>query len=212
MSLPAHVASMPSLIDPAALRAGDLVLVRFLTPGPIQKAIERQQKKFMPATDSQWTHAAVMCSDYRILEMTTDGIQTEYLWTYQDGQHDVRIRRIVGLSATGGAEVVQNAYENSLTTQSYDFMTIFALLKFRAPKEMRNVSPNAIKRSICSAVYARAASFVGKDLALGLDHRLVTPAHLSGSSLMTDVAPTTITGAAFTNWWLNGRPAQWFTP
>jgi len=209
--LPEAVRRIPQLIDPASLQPGDLLLVRPERSGGMHALIEAHQRRLWGPDHAQWVHAGIVDEPYGVIEMTTRGVLSAPLWSYQDGEWQFRIRRVRGLSLEGGRLIVKAAYENQKLFKQYDFFGIFRLSRIRSPDDMYKATRPIIKSSICSAFYAKAVSRLGIDLGEGVDYRLVPPAMLSASVLLTDVEMRRLSFQAFEQWWLEDRRTKWFT-
>ena len=86
-----------------------------------------------------------------------------------------------------GLQIVEAAWQNSHIYRGYGWMTILHLSLSKTIDNLYRPTPAFIRGVVCSAFCVKAVSSIGVDLGKGKEYRLVTPAHLSSSDLLTDV-------------------------
>lgn len=205
-AIPQEIMDRKSVVDPAILQTGDLLLLRMMTPGRIQNGIIRGQSKVWPINDSQWTHAAIIKPYYEIMEMTMSGIKLRPLWFYDPNRWVLRIRRLKARGPSQRATILHWAFENSLLYKTYDFLGIWRLKRIKLPNDLFKPTKPLIKGCICSAFFARSVAPLGIDLGQGIDYRLVTPAQLSHSNLLDDVPLSWVHPNELKKWWDGNVP------
>lgn len=209
--IPKWFRELSEVLDPSCLLPGDLLLVRMIRPDWFRRRIVSHQNRYWEYQDSKWTHAAIIKSEYSFVEMTTKGINIGYLWDYQDGKWEIKIRRIPELSPDQRHRIVDAAYQNQLLFNEYDFIGIFKLMQLKTSQDHFKPTGTVVRASICSALYVRAVTRLGIHLGEGIDPRIVTPAQLSASSLLTDIAIRKVSPENFNEWWHNDKPINWPT-
>lgn len=174
--------------DLALCRPGDLVLFREPKPGIVGKSIAKSQLNagFSPE-DAAWTHAAVYLDEDFIVEAVRDGVVTRTL--YSDIPASIlRVRRQPALTDVERYRIALRALRMLNTRYS-------KLEALRLGWNMKNGLWNgAGSRSfgrvvICSKVFYDAYLEITRSALKDcpIDHP-VTPAHLSATSSLVDVA------------------------
>jgi hypothetical protein len=186
------------VINPYALEAGDIILVRPKNPSALtgmnrlkyDQTLETQEKLLgeNQTEHTNFTHVAISRRGHEIYESVPfDGVQYTSYWKYMDQEkYDLKVRRLKFYEKEDRAQPVYNVAE--LIGEGYGFADL-ALI--RAKAERIEWLAKALSWAgkdedyICSALFASACQREFIDLMLGdseSDVSTITPAHLSLSN------------------------------
>jgi hypothetical protein len=187
--LPQAVRTFGRYPDLALWQPGDLVLVSAIRPGCIARRIIAAQERggFAPE-DARWHHAAVYVGDGRICEATLRGVRTNDLYAYI-GTHRIRVRRDPQLTPDDGYRIALAAFGR--LRWYYSSWTLVRMLLqslrgfYAEPVGLRFTASHSI---ICSMLYADAYSLVTRRVLGNTAGETTTPAFLSSTALLEDVA------------------------
>jgi hypothetical protein len=187
--IPASVRALGRFPDVRAWRAGDLVLVSALAPEFLSRRIVLAQERggFAPI-DARWHHAAVYLGDGRICEATLGGVQARRIDGYI-GTHLIRVRRDPLITETEGYDIAVHALFRMRWYYSVWTIVRMLLQSWRGfyddPVGLRFAARHSV---ICSILYADAYSLVTQRVLGNAAGATPTPAFLSSTPALTDVA------------------------
>jgi hypothetical protein len=168
---------------------GDLILVSAAIPGYLSRQIRAAQEYGgYAADDARWHHAAVYVGDGRICEALGSGVRTSLVYKYV-GTHSIRVRRDLRVSAAEGYKIAVTALFRMRS--DYSFWTVVRMLYqsrrgfHGEPVGLRFASSRAV---ICSMLYADAYSLVTQRVLGNTAGDVPTPAFLSSTTQLQDVA------------------------
>ena len=173
--------------DLRACLPGDLVLLRKIEPDIFGKSIAKAQGEFSP-DDARWTHAAVYLYDDLIVEAVPfGGVKTRSLYTDVPNRV-LRVRRRRDLISDDRYKIALRAL--SMLGHRYSYLAALMIgwrsgLSHWDRLGIANVGPVII----CSKVFHDAFVEITRSLLQGCSiDRPVTPAHLSATADLDDVA------------------------
>jgi hypothetical protein len=170
--------------------SGDLLLVNSTSPGWISRQIISAQKRGgYSDDDSRWHHAAMYIGEATLCEATGAGVHLTPLFGYI-GSHRLRLRRDAGLTLDQRYRVVIKALarlRNSYSRRMILQMLVDSFKGFWNDAD-RSVSFFGRRAVICSQLYADAYAMATSRLIASTPTLQITPAALSESTQLTDVA------------------------
>lgn len=166
---------------------GDLILFRDVTPSIFSRAISNAQLASHGAENAQWTHAAVFLYDDLVAEAVPfPGVRTRSL--YEDIPNRIlRVRRRQDLSIDDRYKIALRAL--SMLGGRYSVGSALSIGWRSLGVFNRLGAPKFGPVIICSKVYHDAYVEITRTLLQGCSiDALVTPAHLSATAGLEDIA------------------------
>lgn len=192
---------LKKMINPYQLEAGDLILVRPKDPDQLgvfgrikwSQTIETQRKLIADEEHASFTHVAISRDYHQIYESVPEnGVFFTSYWKYMTDNYDIKVRRLKGHNARNRSQISHNIAE--LFGKEYGFVDLVMIKALANEWEwLQNIASwvGSDNTYICSALFAASCDREGVDLDIlgGLKSTsVVTPAHLSASTALEDVA------------------------
>jgi len=182
--IPRAVRKFGYALDPKILEPGDLLLVGDRTNSWTARRIVSAQSHQFSEEHACWYHAAVSGGGFEICEATFSGVKCYEYWDYMTGDYDIKIRRLQ--NATDKQRSMIAYYAATSARREYGFFNIPNLAWSLAKGNPWSRNFRFSKGVVCSQLYFEACMRLGF-LLNNIPPEKVCPAHLSQSSLMTDV-------------------------
>lgn len=188
--LPPELRSFGYYPDISLMHPGDLILFSPVKLTGISKKIaDVQESGGYAPDDARWTHAAVYAgAKVGMCEATRRGVHVSLLHGYV-GKYLFRVRRDLSLDRETSWDIVVNALVRLNTPYSLRSIgTIFRRAQGPGLWVTPEISAHEKDASICSQLYAEAYSMATGMTLWNSVGKEVTPAYLSQSKALTDVA------------------------
>lgn len=188
--LPPELRSFGYYPDITLMHPGDLILLSPIKIAGIpKKIVAAQEIGGYALEDARWTHAAVYAgAKVGLCEATRRGVHASLLHGYV-GRYLFRVRRDPTLDRDKGWEIVVNALARLNTRYSFlSIGTIYLRATGQGLWASQAMSAHEKDALICSQLYAEAYSLATGKTLWNRVGKEVTPAYLSQTSALTDVA------------------------
>jgi hypothetical protein len=170
-----------------AMSFGDVVLFEPVRPGPVDRLIQKAQRKGgFDEVHARWTHAAIYAGYRFVIEAAVSGVRYADLCDYT-GKYRLCVRRAPALAPSQCYELVIQA--SARLGQRYSIGTA-TRIGFNSLRGFWNYAAllEGVRGNICSKLYSDCyLAISGRTIIPGDLPVTVTPAHLSRTDALCDV-------------------------
>lgn len=188
--IPIHLRNFKHFPNIGDWLPGDLLLVSAVHPGWISRnIIKAQTRGGYTAEDARWHHAAMYIGDANVCEAIGRGVQLTPIFDYV-GSHYLRVRRDNSLTNDDRYRLVVKALARLRNSYSRGGVLKLFLKSFSGywKNSGSPVTPFGVRAVMCSQLYAEAYAMATSKLVVNIAFTEVTPAALSETLQLTDVA------------------------
>lgn len=186
--LPANVDRLGKIPDPAQLSPGDLILFEKLKPTLFGRWIAKAQLAGGGASgDARWTHAAIYVGEGNVVEANLTGVEFGPMWKYL-GDYRLRVRRIPALGDADKLRFCIQAMSSLRMRYSLWRAVVAGWTALFGFWNQSAVLSNS-RGVVCSKLFSDTYTIVLRRIVVdGPLPAVTTPAHLSATTLLDDVA------------------------